>query len=142
MSTLDSTDPNDYERHTLEVDEECALKILCKRESDEGRVLRKAMHRGRPLGGKYSAQRHQAHTAEGKTHLHVYARNNQLFAINVDGSAHDTSHGIRIPNKVADAIRRKFPEFRVPADNLIKSIEDSVFELWYFTTFEYPFEQE
>lgn len=73
------------------------------------------------LGGVYSAQLHQAHTSVGQTHIHVYARNNQLFALNQDGSAHDRSHGSKIPNKVAQAITQKFPDFTLPKDNFIES---------------------
>jgi len=72
------------------------------------------------LGGAYSAQLHQAHTSVGQTHIHVYAKNNQLFAMNHDGSAHDRSHGSQIPNKVAQAITQKFPGFTLPPDNFIE----------------------
>ena len=73
------------------------------------------------LGGAYSAQLHQAHTSVGQTHIHVYAKNNQLFAMNQDGSAHDRSHGSQIPNKVAQAITQKFPGFTLPPDNFIEA---------------------
>lgn len=73
------------------------------------------------LGGAYSAQLHQAHTPVGQKHVHVYARNNQLFALNQDGSAHDQSHGSQIPNKVAQAITQKFPGFTLPPNNFIES---------------------
>ncbi|MHB8252803.1 MAG: hypothetical protein ACYDEV_03710 [Acidiferrobacter sp.] len=72
------------------------------------------------LGGAYSAQLHQAHTSVGQTHIHVYAKNNQLFAMNQDGSAHDRSHGSQIPNKVAQAITQEFPDFTLPPDNFIE----------------------
>ena len=72
------------------------------------------------LGGAYSTQLHHAHTSPGQTHIHVYAKNNQLFAMNQDGSAHDRSHGSQIPNKVAQAITQKFPGFALPPDNFIE----------------------
>lgn len=95
----------------------------------ESGVLEEAKHCGTPLGGQYSAQLHKAHTSDGQCHLHVYAKNNQLFALNVDGSAHDQSHGARIPNKVASAITRQFPQFTLPNDNLIESAPADVLQI-------------
>lgn len=89
-------------------------------------VLTEAKHKGLPIGGKYSAQLHSAHSAVGQQHVHVYAKNNQLFALNKDGSAHDASRKIQIPNKVAKAIQGKFPWFTLPPDNLIETAPDSV----------------
>ena len=88
--------------------------------------LDEAQHRGVPLGGKYSAQLHSAHTPpRGQQHLHVYAKNNQLFALNMDGTAHDQSHQTQIPRKVADAIRQQFPTFVVPPSNFIESADET-----------------
>lgn len=84
-------------------------------------MLTEAQRKGLPIGGQYSAQLHKAHTPGGKQHLHVYAKNNQLFALNMDGSAHDASHGTKIPNKVAKGIQNKFPEFTLPPNNVIES---------------------
>lgn len=87
-------------------------------------VFDEAQHKGHPLGGKYSAQLHPPHGGQGQQHIHVYARNNQLFALNIDGTAHDKSHGVQIPNKVAAAIRQHFPSFTIPANNLIEYAND------------------
>ncbi len=73
------------------------------------------------LGNAYSAVEHPPHGGQGMHHIHAYHRNNQLFALNIDGSAHDRSHGYTIPNKVADAIKVKFPEWIIPPKNLIES---------------------
>lgn len=81
-----------------------------------------AQQRGKPLRGPYSAQQHAGHTAAGQEHLHVYLKQNQIFSLNKDGTAHDKSHGVRIPNRVADAIRELFPDFDLPEDNLIETI--------------------
>lgn len=59
-----------------------------------------------------------------KDHLHVFLKNNQLFAINRDGTAHDKSHGKKIPNYVSDKIKQEYPDFILPADNLIESVEN------------------
>jgi hypothetical protein len=84
-------------------------------------VITEARHKGVPLGGRYSVQLHKAHSPVGQEHIHVYARNNQLFALNKDGSAHDSSHQTRIPNKVANAIQSAFPQFTLPPGNFIES---------------------
>jgi hypothetical protein len=83
--------------------------------------LTEARYRGIPLGGQYSAQLHKSHGAAGQKHIHVYAKNNELFALNKDGSAHDASHQIRIPNKVAKAIQSTFPAITLPPGNFIES---------------------
>lgn len=82
------------------------------------------------LGGQYSAQIHKAHSPVGQEHIHVYAKNNQLFAMNVDGSAHDRSHGTKIPNKVAQAIGQKFPKIKLPSNNLIENASNEIMSLF------------
>lgn len=89
--------------------------------SSDLNLLSEAQHRGIPLGGPYSAVHHKAHIDPGYDHLHVFCKNNILFALNSNGTAHDQSHGIKIPNRVADGIRRHFPDFVIPPDNLIES---------------------
>ena len=87
------------------------------------------MH-GFPLGGQYSAQLHNAHSEVGQKHLHVYAKNNQIFSMNIDGTAHDKSHRTRIPNKVANAINKYFPDFTLPPDNFIESASEEIKKLF------------
>ena len=89
--------------------------------SDEMQEINEAKYKGSPLGGQYSAQLHQPHSSVGQKHLHVYAKNNQLFSLNKDGSAHDKSHGAVIPNKVVKAIKNHFPSFIIPDNNIIES---------------------
>lgn len=84
-------------------------------------MLDDAKHKGIPLGGQYSAKVHQAHSSGGDKHIHVYTRNNQIFALNKSSTAHDQSHGVTIPNKVAKAIRKQFPNFVIPPGNFIES---------------------
>jgi hypothetical protein len=83
-------------------------------------MLNEANHRGIPLVGTYSYQKHNSHGAAGQYHLHLYNRNNQIFAINKDGTAHDASHKAEIPNVVADALRQKFPDWTIPDNNIIE----------------------
>lgn len=84
-------------------------------------ALLEARHSGFPLGGPYSARRDRAHTPVDDLHLHIFARNNEIAAINRDGTGHDGSSGIRLPARAADGIRRLFPEIHVPASNIIES---------------------
>ena len=53
-------------------------------------------------------------------HVHLYNRGQELFAMNVDGSAHDGYHKYVIPNnpKLMDFLRQK--GFIIPKDNLIE----------------------
>lgn len=90
-------------------------------------VLQEARYRGIPLGGSYSAQIHGAHTPDGQKHIHVYDRTNQIFAMNIDGTAHDQSHQTQIPNQVAKAMQNLFPEFTIPANRFIESTPPSSF---------------
>ena len=114
-----------YEWLTFQV-EEYLVHILF--ESSIPGALTEAKHKGTPLDGQYSAQLHGVHTPAGQQHIHVYAKNNQLFALNKDGTAHDASHQTRIPNKVAKAIQSKFPDFTLPPNNFIESAPATVLE--------------
>ena len=87
---------------------------------DSRLLLQEAQRRGIPLTASYSAQYHVDRTGRGQNHIHVYCKNNQLFALNRDGTAHDQSHGVRIPGKVARAIQQRFPDIQLPPDNIIE----------------------
>ncbi len=85
-------------------------------------TLDEARHRGEPLYGPYSVQDHGAHAPPGEDHIHVYCKNNQLFALNKGtGTAHDQSHGTKIPNKLAKALQQKFPDLTLPPNNFIET---------------------
>lgn len=85
------------------------------------RSILEARHRGDPLVGPYSVRKDSPHSSKGQPHLHIFNRNNELFAINRDGSAHDCSQGYRIPVRVAIALRKKYPNFEIPQNNIIES---------------------
>ncbi len=86
-------------------------------------LITEAKYKGRPLISQYSYRKDQPHYSKGQYHLHIYLKSKKLFAINKDGTAHDNSHGVRIPNKVASAIKTIFPDFKVPNNNIIESCE-------------------
>lgn len=77
------------------------------------------------LDGRYSARLDPPRVSPGLHHLHIFGRRGELFAVNIDGTSHDGSRGTRIPNDVADAIREKFPRFRMPPDNVIEWAAES-----------------
>jgi hypothetical protein len=95
-------------------------------DNDTHKMLLEAKHKGVPLIGPYSTQKHVDRTGKGQEHLHIYSKNNEIFAINKDGTAHDQSHGAIIPNKVAQALRKHFPDFKIPPNNLIESAPHQV----------------
>lgn len=97
--------------------------IFIYKETPEGlfALLSEAKHRGIPLGGPYSVQKHSPHTPKNDYHLHLYHKNNQILAINKDGTAHDSSHGCIIPRVAADALRKMFPDYTFPENNLVES---------------------
>jgi outer membrane protein assembly factor BamA len=64
---------------------------------------------------------HTAHTTPGQNHIAVYYKQNRLFSLNTDGTAHDRSHGIRIPNKVVKGIQQRFPDIQIPPNNIIEA---------------------
>lgn len=91
--------------------------------------IREAKLRGSiPLVGLYSADKHapRASTEVTQYHLHIYKKQNEIFAINKDGTAHDQSHGKEIPKKVANAISSLFPDYKLPPNNIIESYQEEL----------------
>jgi hypothetical protein len=126
LQFLNGSDRADYRWCTFEEDDWCVHVLIGTHDAK----LQEANHPGIPLGGQYSATLHSAHTTPGKKHIHVYAGSSQIFAMNIDGSAHDRSHGIQIPNRVAKAISQRFPDFKLPPQNLIENAPDRIMELF------------
>jgi len=114
---LSKNEAPQYEWCTIEADDE-VIHILFK--NSKTSALYEAKNRGVPVGGAYALQFHKKHSPVGKDHIHGYERNNQLFVLNVGGTAHDQSHGVRIPNKLAKAIKHHFPGIVLPPDNIIE----------------------
>lgn len=51
-------------------------------------------------------------------HIHIYGKKGQLVAMNVDGSAHDGYHQVRIPDDVVPFLQKK--GFTLPPDNIVE----------------------
>ncbi len=106
----------------IEIDDYYKVHIYGSDEKIQ-QLITEAKDRGVPLGGPYWAKDHHPHTPEGEYHLHLYDKRGQLAAINRSGSAHHRSNrGFQLPNRVADAIKKVFPDYRIPSDNIIESI--------------------
>jgi hypothetical protein len=72
------------------------------------------------FGNIYSVVKHKPHTSKNQYHIHVFIKGNEIFALNIDGTTHDHKHGIIIPVKVADVLKKMFPKFTFPKDNFVK----------------------
>lgn len=89
---------------------------------DKSELLLEAKHKGVPLIGTYSVIKHQPHNPTGHYHLHVYDGNNQIFAINRNGTAHDGFHGVKIPSKVYDELKKRYKDWLLPVNKIIESV--------------------
>ena len=118
----------------LSISVECIVDIwFDNSENDQKNIksmINEAQHRGTPLVGTWSVQKHPPHGGQGEFHLELYNKNNKVFALNKSGTAHDKSHKVPIPNAVADALRKKFPNWTIPPDNLIEGASIDWPDVW------------
>lgn len=94
---------------------------------DNSAFVNESKSKGNYLIGNYSYLKHPPHTTPGEYHIHVYDGQNQIFAINKNGTAHDGYHGVRIPNKVFKALTQKFNDWTFPSDQIIESFNYTYF---------------
>jgi hypothetical protein len=88
-------------------------------------LLNEAKYKGKPIGGTYSAIEHKPKVPpNAQPHYHFYDRNNHLYAINKDGTAHDASHGCKLNNTISKFLNTV--GYTVPANNLIESLNPSI----------------
>lgn len=72
--------------------------------------------------GQYTYRIDSPHdSVNGQHHVHFMQKGKDLFALNKDGSAHDGCHGVRINNKILDALPKIMPGITVPKDGIIES---------------------
>ena len=73
-------------------------------------------------GTRYSFRKDNPRGIPGpgnQQHIHIYALDTtELFAINIDGSAHDGCHGAKIPEEIAQFLIKK--GFTVPSNRIIE----------------------
>ena len=84
----------------------------------EGRII----NIGKGLSARFDRNNFSKPYNPDKDHLHIFAKDNELFAINRDGTAHDGYHGVSIPSKVQDFIRSKDPDFKLPTNGILESM--------------------
>ena len=53
-------------------------------------------------------------------HMHIYIKQNELFALNVDGTSHDGYHNVKIPDTLIPFLKKK--GFTIPPNNIIEII--------------------
>lgn len=54
-------------------------------------------------------------------HIHIFNRGEELFAMNIDGTAHDGYHQVKIPDDIAGFLSQK--GFQLPPDNIIEFMQ-------------------
>lgn len=123
-SKVESSKSNSLHYASLDIDE-YQVFIFCDDASDR-KMLTEAKQRGVPIGGIYSAIEHPPRVTPGLKHLHIYARNNEIAAINISGTGHDGWTGVRLPNKVVNGIQQHFPAYRIPPGGILEFKEQSV----------------
>lgn len=75
--------------------------------------------------GQYSYRIDPPHNnTNGQRHLHGYLKGNEIFAINIDGSAHDGCHQTTIPQKFLDELPKIFKGVKIPENGLIESVQN------------------
>lgn len=88
--------------------------------SAEAAQLAEAQHRGKPIGGPYSARLDRPPSPKQLPDLHVFVKDRELFAMYSDGTRKHGRPGFRIPNRVAAGIRQHFPDFQIPDDQILE----------------------
>ncbi len=82
--------------------------------------------RYRPIPGTRDTYREDPGNTNTLTlqHSHVYAGNskNQLYSVNVDGTGHDGSKGILMPQKHADFFRTN-KNYKINSNNILEQLE-------------------
>ena len=85
-------------------------------------------HYKRIPGKKASYRQDSAHTDKSMKHSHIYAKpkgkGKELYSVNIDGSGHDGSSGVEIPQAHADYFRQN--SYNIDPTNILEcvTIED------------------
>jgi hypothetical protein len=105
------------------------VAIWTENGSDDVPRLAEAKYRGTPIGGPYSARLDRSAAPGGEADLHVFMEGTQLFAMYSDGARKHGKPGYRIPNRFAKGIHQHFPNFQLPDDGILETLEDSRFSI-------------
>lgn len=67
----------------------------------------------------YRIDKQQGEGGPGRQrHIHIFYNNEELFAMNVDSTAHDGYHQVRIPDELSSFLKKK--GFPLPPNNIIE----------------------
>lgn len=93
-------------------------------DDEEIPLLLESRQKGRILVGTYSYDIHMGHNSTGEYHLVLYDKGREILAINkISGTAHDGYHGVRIPNKAFDVLKKKFSDWKWPENQILESTQ-------------------
>lgn len=56
-------------------------------------------------------------------HIHLHCKGKEVLAMKFDGSSHDGSAGLRLPNKVVDYIEKNLPRINIPKDGIVEWVK-------------------
>jgi len=98
-------------------------------DSEVEELLLEAQHRGKPIGGIYSAIKHPAHTPNGQQQCSVNQFDCSSHKGEDAGSTHDSWHGQPLPQAVIDGIRQHFPKFTIPAFGILEAASPEIGDL-------------
>lgn len=114
---------NDYEVHLLSLDDE-VVALWAREGTDDAARLSEAKRGRTEIGGPYTARLDRPVPPETRADLHVFVKNRELFAMYSDGTRKHGKAGLRIPNRIAAGIRRNFPDFVIPDDQILEVVEE------------------
>lgn len=98
-------------------------RSLTEATDESERLLKESGGNWKSISGPYRYRIDGPHdSTTGHRHIHVYKKNNELFALNWDGTDHDNSRGAEIPKKVYDHLSSKHPDLPLPDNRIIESI--------------------
>lgn len=69
----------------------------------------------------YSIREDPPHTSKSLRHVHIMKKRNQFAALNLDGTAHDGYHNVRLPNYICQVLTQFYPDFKVPENGIIEA---------------------
>jgi hypothetical protein len=87
--------------------------------------IREPLQEGRDYDLKkgYAMRFDRGHVPGAEDHIHFFRWENELYAINRNGSGHDGNHGTPMHNYAVKKAKALFPDFSWPDDNIIEGVD-------------------
>ena len=114
---------NNYEVYLLSLGDE-VVAVWVQEGTEDATRLSEAGRGRTPIGGPYTARLDRPVPPETRADLHVFAKNRELFAMYSDGTRKHGKPGLRIQNRGAAGIRRYYPDFTIPDDQILEVTEE------------------